>query len=210
MNYDLPDKTLTAAEEAELIRQDPTGGMENVLLHTLRPATEFVRRRCRNRFPEDEQFSIASQALLKASEHFSIEHNTRFFDYAKPFLHGGVVQAWRERDPVKFGETIPEKPDPLNPPQPLEPDSYVPDFAEIDTEEKMGVLRPYLAKLSEAERRVLILFFEAGYALVDIAKMCCVTRSAIQRTHALALRKLRNMLMDAGLYWPMKEGAWCL
>src|ERR1043166_8341892 len=194
---------LTPADEFALFHSqtDRAAILEKLIMHNLREATDFVRKLCRNRFPADEQFSIAGMCLMKASETFSPQsEQDTFLNFARPFLRGAVAQAWRSREPVKYGDTIPEKPDPLNPPKPLVDEHIDPEFGGIDFAERWAVVKPYLARLTNAEREVITFHYESGFSFADIAEMLGVSRAAPQQTHQKALLKLRNWLMDDGVF----------
>lgn len=185
------EQTLTDIQRAKLVED------------TLVPATTYVRSVCRDRFPSDEQASIAGMVLMRAVETFNPKQGD-FLIYAKPALRGAVNQAWRDREPVSYGEEIPERAaDEGLSAQDLE-DSLMgscdPDWRGIDIRERFEALRPVLKRLEEHELRVLILHYNAGWSFSLIAQRCRVTRSAVQRTHAVALRKIRNLLIDSGKY----------
>jgi RNA polymerase sigma factor (sigma-70 family) len=156
---------------------------------------EFVKAVCRNTLPRDEQMSIAGNALMRVIETWDGARGD-FMRYAKPFLRGAVKQAWRDKEVVSYGDETPDKPDPLNPPEPLEPAEDFFDFDDMTTRERIALLRPYLQRLTEPERRTLVLVYEGGFSFQEIGDMFAVTRSAIQRTHGEALKQLRNWLME--------------
>jgi RNA polymerase sigma factor (sigma-70 family) len=139
--------------------------------------------------------SIAGNALMRVVETWD-KSLGEFMGYAKPFLRGAVKQAWRDREVVSYGDETPPKPDPLNPPQPLQPVEEHFDFDDMTTRERIAMVRPYLARLNEVERRILVLVYEGGFSFQEIGDMFAVTRSAAQRTHGEALKQIRNWLMD--------------
>jgi DNA-directed RNA polymerase specialized sigma subunit len=79
----------------------------------------------------------------------------------------------------------------------LEPDYSEPDFKSIEMRERLAMIKPIMeSKLSESERMVLDLAYSGGYNFDEIGTMLTpkVTRSAVQQTHARALKKLRAEL----------------
>lgn len=197
---------LCDAEEFELFSSKKPDRDEQLILHALRSALDLTRKLCRNRFPADEQFSIAGDCLMRAMKTFNPKKVGERLDiFVRPFLRGAVAQAWRDREPVAYGEKIPEKPDPLNPPQPLERDVIEQDFQSLDFKERWAVVQPFLAGLTEPERRILMLHYETGLSFADIGEMQNVSRAAIHQTHFQALKKLRHALMDSGVWKNLTE-----
>lgn len=190
---------LSPAEEFALFHSQTPDRLDKIILHNLREAMDFVRKLCRNKFQADEQFSIAGMCLAKAALTYQPQdEEDTFLRFARPFLRGAVAQAWRSRDPVAYGDIIPPKLDPCETPRPLVDETVEPEFGQIDFSERWAVVKPYLSRLTNAEREVLTFHYEAGFSFADIAEMLGVTRAAPQQTHAKALLKLRNWLMESG------------
>ena len=72
-----------------------------------------------------------------------------------------------------------------------------PDFDGIDFRERMGLVKKAMAdKLNDQERMVIELTYTGGYNFEQIGQLLepRVSRSAVQQTHARALKKLRGEL----------------
>jgi RNA polymerase sigma factor (sigma-70 family) len=191
--------SLTPDQEWDLWHSKDPVRIEKLILGTMRAAMGFVRSECRNRIPPCEQFSIAAECVTKAVEGYVPQSKGhRLMSYAIPFMRGAVAQYWRDTNVVRYGRDIPEKADPLNPPAPLVSMMVDPCFEEINLRERLKAVQPYIARLTESERRILVMHYEAGFTLADIGEMTGVTRAATQQMHAQALRKIRNMLIDSG------------
>jgi len=167
----------------------------NIVEEKLSESLSFVKAVCRDMLPADEQLSIAGNTLMRVVETWE-EAKGDFMGYAKPFLRGAVRQAWRDMEVVAFGDDTPEKADPLNPPEALEPTEEDFNFSDMTTRERIEALRPYLQRLTEPERRTLVLVYEGGFSFQEIGDMFAITRAAVQRTHGKALMQVRNWLMD--------------
>lgn len=189
----------------------------------MREAFFYVRQVCRGRIEDGEIYSFCYKALCECARNFEPDWQ-RFFAYSKPNLRGNVSRYWKSLDTVKnssMHETEVEAVEACSPiseddsswdvPQAdadsgglqkytnlaLEPDYVEPDFARIELRERLAMLKPIIEKkLNEQERMVIDLTYTGGYNFETIGKMLspAVTRSAVQQTHARALKKLRNEL----------------
>lgn len=69
------------------------------------------------------------------------------------------------------------------------------DFNSIDVREKMTIVSEIIeAKLTEQEQMILSLVYTSGFNFPEIGKLLSVTRSAVQLSHAKALKKIRGEL----------------
>jgi RNA polymerase sigma factor (sigma-70 family) len=70
-----------------------------------------------------------------------------------------------------------------------------PDMESIFTRDRWELVKPIVEqKCSEQEKMVLTLNYVSGLNFQEIGDLLGVTRSAIQRTHWRAVKKLRNEL----------------
>lgn len=194
-----------------------------LVMSVMREACLYMTKCCRSKLPEDEIFSLAYSALMKASENFRAGCGTRFLGYAKVYLRGEISRAWKSKDVVRSasmhetGENTYYTPEYIDRQKKGEEELYCgvehaesesvlketaePEFELIDLHEKWALVEPLLERyLNEHERTILALHYRAGLTFVEIAKMVCprVSRSAIEAVHSKALRKIRNILMRVG------------
>lgn len=179
-----------------------TAALEGLVLGHMRDAFFYARQCCHGRLADDEIYSLCYSALDRAARR---HHHTRgrFFAYAKPYIRGAIYRKWRSMDAVKGGgrtESIDEG-DPNAGEVELEPidntDSVAePEFDRMALHERMELVKPLLKKLSSSEKRVIELCYNGGLNFREVADLMGVTRSAIQGTHARALRKIRNFLLS--------------
>jgi RNA polymerase sigma factor (sigma-70 family) len=195
----LPDE-LSAEEEIHWLRSRDSSGraQEYLVEHTLKSAIRFTASLTKGRLPLDEVFSIAGMALTKAVKNYRVasDHNARLLTYAKPYLKGEINQAWRLRDPLNYGADIPEK---THEPEididtVTEEEATGPDFDLIHQHERWEIVKPHLDRLSETERRILILQFDARMSGAEIARMIGCTRANIREARNRALKKIRHAL----------------
>jgi RNA polymerase sigma factor (sigma-70 family) len=188
----LPDP-LEAPEEIRLLSDRSEDNRNTLLLANLREGTRFANAVCRGMIPLDELFSVAAESLLRAIKNYKTQPtHVPLLSYAKSYIRGGVNQAWRSRDVVDYGDDIPEKPlEPWN----TSEECVDPDFEGIDNRERMEWVKPHLSKLSELERRTLVLLFESKLTGAQIARMVGCTRANVREIRLRALKKIR-----AGLY----------
>jgi RNA polymerase sigma factor (sigma-70 family) len=199
----LPDE-LTAEEEIQLLRQRTSDNVarDTLVERNLKSAVRFTAALTKGRLPLDEVVSIAGMALMKAAKNYRVkpEGNVRLLTYAKPYLRGEINKAWRLRDPLDYGADIPEK---THEPEPdveflAEDTSNGPDYDLIHQHERYAMVKPHLDKLSETERRVLVLQYEARLSGVEIAKLLGCCRANIREARNRGLKKIRNALYREG------------
>lgn len=202
----LPDE-LTPEEELTLLRRkDKDVEARNTLVErTLKSAIRFTTTMTRGRLPLDEAFSISGMALMQAVEKYKLKEDrkpARLLTYSKPYLRAEIAKAWRIRDPIDYGELIPEKtgePDP-DLENAVEDDESGPDFDLIHQHERWEMVKPHLERLSETERRILVLQFDARLNGAEIAKMVGCTRANIREARNRALKKIRHALLWEGKF----------
>lgn len=196
----------------------PANKEELVLAH-MREAFFYARQVCRARIEDGEIYSLCYKALVECAKNYQPDWQ-RFFAYSKANLRGNISRYWKTLDTVKnaslhetgeapifeswgeileAGESIHDDGGPLDsaPPTALEPAHVDADFDSINIREQLALIRPLMeSKLSEQERMVLDLSYTGGFNFEIIGKMLtpAVSRSAVQQTHARAIRKLRNEL----------------
>lgn len=197
--YEELPEALDETTERELLRLDRSDLeiRNKLLLHTLKDAIKYASSCCRGMLPIDELMSLCSVALIKAIDNYDLKHPSklRLMPFAKAYIRGQIQIAWRDRNPVEYGHDIPEQTQNENADIASEERDYAdPAFDLIDMHEKMEWVKPHLDKLSETERRVLILRFEGGFSLAEIGQMLSCTRQNILMTQERALKKIRNGL----------------
>jgi RNA polymerase sigma factor (sigma-70 family) len=198
----LPNE-LTVEQELALLREGSQDARDLLLLHTVKSATRYASALVRGRMPLDELFSMASLALLRAIPKYTFKEDrkpVRLLVYAKPYIRSEIAKAWRFRDPVNFGrEDIPEACAILAYDlEQVQDEGGGPDFDLIDLHERWAVVEPHLKKLSETEKRVLILLYEARFAGPEIGRMLGFTRANVREVRNRALRKVRKSLYTEG------------
>lgn len=197
----IPNNPLSAPEESRLALVGTPEAREELVLRSLKPALRFVHMVCRGSLPPEEMLSIAGVTLMRIVESYDPVRG-RLINYARKFLAGAVAQAWRDRDPVSFGDEIPDKesePDREQIEELLE-GQVEPAWNQIDCNERMEVVRPYIDRLSDDETTVLVLTYESGFTYAATARLTGLSRSMIHRRHDEALRKIRNWMMDDGAF----------
>lgn len=177
----------------------------------MREAFYYARQCCRARIEDRELYSMCYKALTESVKSFS-PNQQRFFAYAKPNLRGNISRYWKGLDVVRgssLHETGPE-PDIETPVEsetgfePVETDYVEPDFKSIEMRERMERLIPAMTKkLSVQEKMIIELHYIGGYNFEEIGTLLepPVSRSAVQQTHARALKKLQGeMRRDQTLF----------
>jgi len=174
--------------------------IEALVLGHMRDAFFYARRCCRAQFPDDDIYSFCYRALSRSVLNFQPDRQ-RYFAYSKPYIRGQIFREWRKLDTVKHS-SLHESP-------PVESENYgddddhrhaseeasPPEFALIDTRERMKVIGPLLDRLNAREREVLVLHYDKGLNFAEIATRRGVSRAAIHSTHSRALRRVRNWLL---------------
>lgn len=103
----LPEESLPPADEQEIAkkilrcRPARVPKLENQLvLHSMREAFFYARKCCRCQLPDGEIYSLAYEALSKATTTFTPKR-IRFFAYAKVFIRGGICRVWKSQDVIR-------------------------------------------------------------------------------------------------------------
>jgi RNA polymerase sigma factor (sigma-70 family) len=211
----LPER-MTEAEEARALDNE---NFEQVALgHTLE-AVKYGRRCCRGSLQDDELVSICYQALLHSARNFKPKRGgISYFAFSKQYIRGAIAREWRKRDVVRNSsrhetEIISKTPrchkghwetetfeysanqEKSGPPHHEAFQTVLPDFESLDIRERWDIIWPVMQKrLNDVERMVVVLRYKSGFSFEEIGKLRGVTRQAIQRTHAQALKKLRCAL----------------
>lgn len=180
---------MTDDQAQYLLRKGPT---ENVVLGFMREAVKYARKCCRGSLDDSELVSICYPALLQAAENYKARHGIGYFAFAKQYVRGAISREWRRRDVVRNSSRYEDEEAPAAPPKPhdeLQP--VQPDFESLDVRERWDLIWPVMQKrLNDVERMVLVLRYKSGFSYEEIGRLRGVTRQAIQRTHAAAIRKL--------------------
>jgi RNA polymerase sigma factor (sigma-70 family) len=199
----LPDE-LSWEDEQKLLRSKTTDSRDKLLQHTLKSATRFATTVVRGRIPLDEVFSLVSYALLLAIPKYRQRRGqraVRLLTYAKAYIRREVAQAWRARSPVNYKSHPPEENLTVAFSYYEELSETVdegPDFDQIDLNEKWQLVEPHLKRLSETERRVLILLYDARLSGPEIGRMLGFTRANVREARNRAFRKIRKALYCEG------------
>lgn len=203
----LPNE-LTVEQELDLLREGSQDARDQLLLHTVKAATRYASALVRGKMPLDELFSMASVALLRAIPRYTFKEGrdpVRLLVYTKPYIRSEIAKAWRFRDPVNFGrEDIPEACAMLAfDLEQVQDEGGGPDFDLIDLHERWAIVEPHLKKLSETERRVLVLIYESRLSGPEIGRMLGFTRANVREVRNRALKKIRK-----ALYIERKTSIW--
>lgn len=212
-----PIRSLTPAAEQTLARSKRQSDKTELVLAHMREAFYYVRQCCRARIEDREIYSLCYKALSESVKGFSPDKQ-RFFAYAKPNLRGNISRYWKQLDVVRNSSvheteprpdfiipphlpTVDETPVLVNPHEfPPETDFVEPDFKSMEMRERMARLLPVMnKKLSVQEKMIFELHYIGGYNFEEIGKLLepRVSRSAVQQTHARALKKLQGEMRRA-------------
>lgn len=198
----LPEVNSISADEAQTLAQTSSpAAKEKLVLGHMREAFVYARQCCRAQIEDGEIYSFCYKALVESARNFK-SGNGSFFGYAKSNLRGHISRYWKTQDTVKNAykhETGPEPEEGATTEtedgrEPIESDYVEPDFKSIITRERLAMLKPLMeTKLNEQERMVLELNYIGGFNFEDIGRMLTppISRSAVQQTHARAIKKLR-------------------
>lgn len=180
--------------------------VEKLVLHNMREAFFYARHVSKGHIPDGEVLTTCYSAVLGAANNVKPSDN-RFFAFAKPWIRGALSRYWKTKDVVK-NSSLHETPDFEPEPdkvtatcdgnesfEPLEADHAEPDFDRIELAEKLALVKPMIkSRLNDQEQMVIELYYTSGFTFSKIGEMLGVTRSAIEHTHARALKKLRSAL----------------
>ena len=210
----VPEQKLSVEAEDGLARDATDDSKNQLVLHNMREAFFYALHICRGKLPGDEVFSAAYLALSHAAKNYKpgTKPGIRFFAYAKPYVRGAICKEWKSKDVVKNAKheslDLPGETDYYLTEQAandcaaennsIEADEFDrlgccdPEFAAIQINDQMALLKPMLRSLlSDHERMVIELAYFGHYNFEDIGKQLGVTRSAVQNTHTRAIQKLR-------------------
>jgi RNA polymerase sigma factor (sigma-70 family) len=197
---------------AARISKGDSDALSELVLRNMREAILYTRCVSRNVEP-GQLMSICYDALLRNAKRFNPERQ-RFFAYAKPGLRGALYRDYNKRSAhatVPMPDTVwhpngrtkvHKDPADLNNSHDMPELECVqsgqvvePDMESIFTRDRWELVKPIVEqKCSEQEKMVLTLNYVSGLNFQEIGDLLGVTRSAIQRTHWRAVKKLRNEL----------------
>lgn len=211
-NY--PQK-LNKEDEAKLAQGSPKD-LEKLVLHSMREAVAYTRHVSKGHIEDGELIDICYDVLSRGSKRWKTGF-VRFVAFCKPGLRGYVYRSWKEKNVVKGvgpermvfqgrkdndakildkvgdGHGLWDVEEEVAPEHEIDQ----PAFGEIHTREQWAMVRPIMERVCTArEQAILNLAYFSGRNFQEIAKKLDLTRSAIQRTHRVALRKIRVALLD--------------
>ena len=199
-------------KEAELSRKIQKGdedALNELVLRNMREAILYTRCVSRNVEP-GQLMSICYDALRRNAKRFDPARQ-RFFAFAKAGLRGALYRNYNKEiapSRVKHEELLPltekkiarkdssevvtDMPDY----EPVRKDQIVePDMEGVFTRDRWELVKPVVEQSCSAqEKMVLNLTYVSGLNFQEIGGLLGVTRSAIQRTHWRAVKKLRSVL----------------
>lgn len=200
----IPTEKLTVEQERDSTPED-------LVLFTLREAYCYSRGCWQSRgLSEGETLSACYEGLQSAATNFQPSRG-RFFSYAKAYVRGALSRAIRGNDVVKKStvEQLPTETDddeetvecPMPKPAYIPPHT-LPDHDGFVAKDEWDRLVPTLRRiLSERARMVLELRYKGGLSLLEIANLLGISRAAVSYTELVALKKIRNVLMDRGEFF---------
>lgn len=229
----LPEEPLSLAQETTVAMARAHRGtsehnrrelQEILVLHSMREAFFYARKCCRGGLPDDEIYSLAYSALMRATVPFR-SGKRRFFAYAKAAIRGEIFRVWRSKRLVKNTplekmmpsvffekgcfdlrdaptreqrEAQEEERDPINFKGPIasgKTPSHEPALDEIFAAELGKILNEAaLEKLSDKERQVIDLHYKKGLTFREIGETLGMLRKTASAAHQRALKKLRLAL----------------
>lgn len=204
---------LSKPEENKLA-QGSQKDLDKLVLHSMREAVAYARHISKGHIEDGELISICYDVLNRGAKRWKTGW-ARFFAFCKPGIRGYVHRSWRSKNVVKgVGSENMVPPDTSNPSghhvdltgpwddtEEITPEHEIdnPRFEDIHTRERWEQMKPLVERIcTEREKAVLNLTYFSGRNFQEIAEMLDLTRSAIQRTHRVALRKIRVALLDQG------------
>jgi RNA polymerase sigma factor (sigma-70 family) len=210
---------LSKPEESALA-QGSSKDLEKLVLHSMREAVTYARHISKGHIEDGELISICYDVLRRGAKRWKTGW-ARFFAFCKPGIRGYVHRSWREKDVVKGVDrenvvsigsiesstavarnlkgtdslNVWDDADEVTPEHEIDN----PEFDKIHMKERWAMVKKVLDRCcTEREKAVLSLTYQSGRNFQEIAQMLDLTRSAIQRTHRVALRKIRVVLLDQG------------
>lgn len=207
----IPTEKLSREAEDNLARDGSAQALEQLVLHNLREGFIYLKGCCSRSLSDGEVLSAAYTGLEAAARIFEPDR-IRFFAYAKPWCRGAaskarkahdiVPKAWAEVLPIEEREESEEGVDADNPQLPPPPTpSEEPKLEQVFIRDEWSRIEPTVrAALNDREKMVLSLCFHGGLSPKEIADLLKCTRSNVSRIRQLALLKVRNALMEGGLW----------
>lgn len=183
-----------------------------LVLRNMREAILYTRCVSKN-VEQGVLMSLCYETLLRNAKRFDASRQ-RFFAFAKPGLRGALYRNYNKES----AHQPPFKPDVVPAPEgkklnhgdsteerasQREEECYdsqsgqivEPDMESIFTRDRWELVKPVIAqKCSEQEQMVLTLTYVSGLNFQEVGDLLGVTRSAVQRTHWRAVKKLRTEL----------------
>lgn len=207
---------LSKADEAKLAQGSPKD-LDKLVLHSMREAVTYARHICKGHIEDGELISICYDVLSRGAKRWKTGW-ARFFAFCKPGVRGYVHRSWKSKNTVKGVDQenivhndrqMEDKDlskrrcradgDPWDEADEVTPEHEVDqaDFNSIHTRERWALVELLIKRYcTDREQAVLTLAYQSGRNFQEIAQMLDLTRSAIQRTHRVALRKIRVALLD--------------
>lgn len=196
-------QALPQGEELELFRQDRENPevRNKLLLHALRDSLKYAATCCEGKIPYDELMSLCTNALIQAIRNYDLQHESglTLIQFSKPYIRGEIRRYWKRLNVVNYGTKLPADTSTEQLENVPQFDYQDPDFEGIHMRERWEWVKPHFDKLSETERRVLVLLFESRFTLAEVGRMLDCTRENIRTTKNRALMKIRK-----GLYCKRK------
>jgi len=130
--------------------------------------------------------------LIKAREKYQVK--AKFKTYIFHIAHNLIIDAWRKRSsqgkPLNFVSIDVDHDDAAN----LELESNTDLFTDIQTEEQLLQFKLALEQLPPEQRDAVLLHYEQGLSLQQIADMEAVGRETIKSRLRYALKKLKHTI----------------
>jgi RNA polymerase sigma factor (sigma-70 family) len=206
-------RAIETALAAKIQKGDEAAANE-LVMRNMREAMLYTRRVSQN-IEQGQLMSLCYEALLRNAKRFDPTRQ-RFFAFAKPGLRGALYRHYhKETGPTLIGKSteLPSR----NGKSPAhysydgvtgageramaeyepvcENQIVEPDMESIFTRDQWELVRPVVKqKCSEQEQMVLTMTYLSGLNFQEVGDLLGVTRSAIQRTHWRAIKKLRMEL----------------
>jgi RNA polymerase sigma factor (sigma-70 family) len=196
---------------AKGIAKGNEGDLNELVMRNMREAFLYTRGMARS-LDEGALISVCYEALMRNAKRFDPARQ-RFFAFAKAGLRGAIYRNYNKAKAGHPAKGVQCKPvgerthvhrdpaivSPLEAMQDYEqvsPENVIEsDMEGIFTRDRWELVKPIVAqKCSEQEKMVLTLTYESGLNFQEQGDLLGVTRSAIQRTHWRAVKKLRTEL----------------
>ena len=193
--------SLSREEEAKLARKMTTRARQTLALHSMNEAVRYASACAANvaKIPRDEIISLCWDALYKSSKAFDPNRGLRFFAYAKVWVRGSIVRAYRSRDTVRNSHKIfdPDYCPPAGEARATEIEQAhaVPSpRREAISRELLDLIGKLIATLRPRERFVVSMRLYEDKTFSEIAEKLKMTRTATQAIFCRAARRMRGKL----------------